>query len=290
MSCSPPRKRTKLDHIAASAVSRVSEHIDKQTRTRCTQILLGLPTEICLMIFEELLPEDLLHLTRTCKSFRTMLLSRSLEDMWKAAMERVPNMPSKPSFISIPAFVHVLYTANCHVCGSPNAGNFEWCMRPTCQDCLPTIMVPYERAAERVRLVNTKLSSKLFKRRLLVWYFEVMNHAPRSKDVKKNLIPQPAVERIIEQYKSLCGTTASDGALDLLVDKFTSERLECLTSSALIQDWHKERKQNLVQQRLASIVARLNEQGWKDIIEALDDKAQKAMTELSTVCRPAKMG
>ncbi|KAI0676407.1 hypothetical protein C8Q78DRAFT_987071 [Trametes maxima] len=218
-----------------------------------------------------------------------MLLSRSLERLWKSAMEKIPSIPAKPSFISVPAFVHILYSANCHVCGTHNAGNLEWCMRPTCQSCLPTILIPYERAAEQVRLINAKLSSKIFKRRLLVWYFEVMDHAPRSKDVKKNLIPQPVVERIIEQCESLCSPTASDAALKMLIGKLTTERLECLTSAVSIGDWRQERQGNLVQERLASIVARLKEEGWKETIESFDGKERQAMAELPVVCRPAKL-
>lgn len=68
-----------------------------------------------LQIFSHLEPIDLLHLARTNKSFRALLVSRRSTALWRAARRNIPDLPECPEDISEPALANLLFLSNCHV-------------------------------------------------------------------------------------------------------------------------------------------------------------------------------
>ena len=67
-------------------------------------------------IYSYLELKDLLNLSRTCKKFREFFLNRKMnESLWKQARINTDGAPERPPFLSEPAFVHLLYSPNCHV-------------------------------------------------------------------------------------------------------------------------------------------------------------------------------
>lgn len=68
-------------------------------------------------ILSHLLPNDLLNLARTTKSFRALLMSRSSENvLWRASRKRVDGLPEYPPFMSEPAYANFLFGTCCDVC------------------------------------------------------------------------------------------------------------------------------------------------------------------------------
>ena len=68
-----------------------------------------------LQIFSNLLPGDLVSLSRSTKSFRQLLMRRSSITIWQAARRNVPDLPDCPPELSEPAYANLLFTTNCHV-------------------------------------------------------------------------------------------------------------------------------------------------------------------------------
>lgn len=67
-------------------------------------------------IFSHLFPKDLLHLARTSKDLRAMLMSRSTVSVWKAARSNVlPIMPDCYPNMSEPEYTHFAFAEFCHV-------------------------------------------------------------------------------------------------------------------------------------------------------------------------------
>lgn len=62
---------------------------------------------------------DLLSLSRTTKAFRELVLARSAERFWKAAMENslAEGLPACPEWLSEPAYANLMYSPHCHVRG-----------------------------------------------------------------------------------------------------------------------------------------------------------------------------
>ena len=66
-------------------------------------------------VFHHLHPYDLLHLARTTKTLRKLLMARSASTIWRRARENVPGLPDCPKDMSEPAYANLLFDPHCHV-------------------------------------------------------------------------------------------------------------------------------------------------------------------------------
>ena len=71
-------------------------------------------------IFGHLHPLDLLHLARTTKPFRRVLMHRSAISVWKEARSNVDGLPECHPSMSEPAYANLAFDSHCHVCNSPS--------------------------------------------------------------------------------------------------------------------------------------------------------------------------
>ncbi len=60
-------------------------------------------------------PRDLLNLARTNTAFRTFLLERSAQQLWKSSMAHVGDLPPCPTYMSEPEYINLLFFTHCHV-------------------------------------------------------------------------------------------------------------------------------------------------------------------------------
>jgi hypothetical protein len=65
------------------------------------------------------MPLDLLHVARTTKGFRCLLMHRSAVAVWRAALANVPDFPPCPPDLSEPAYANLAFDGHCHVRASP---------------------------------------------------------------------------------------------------------------------------------------------------------------------------
>ncbi|RDB24429.1 hypothetical protein Hypma_008472 [Hypsizygus marmoreus] len=86
-------------------------------------LLPDLPLDVLFEIFGHLLPADILHLTRTTKVFRRVLLHRSAISIWKAALANVPTLPECPPDMSLPGWTNLVFDSHCHNCGNAHVRN-----------------------------------------------------------------------------------------------------------------------------------------------------------------------
>ncbi|KAI0029158.1 hypothetical protein K488DRAFT_12223, partial [Vararia minispora EC-137] len=71
-------------------------------------VLPTLPLDILFEIFMRLGPADLLHLARTNKAFRNVLMSRQSAFVWKAVLDAVGDKyPPRPPEMSEPVWVNL---------------------------------------------------------------------------------------------------------------------------------------------------------------------------------------
>jgi len=66
-------------------------------------------------IFGQLEPLDLLHLARTTKDLRAILMSRSSVSVWKQALENVTGLPACPEDMSEPQYANLVFSKHCYV-------------------------------------------------------------------------------------------------------------------------------------------------------------------------------
>ncbi|RDX47722.1 hypothetical protein OH76DRAFT_709802 [Lentinus brumalis] len=76
-----------------------------------------MPTEIFYMIIGWLHPLDVIHLSRSSRFFRTMLMSKNNALLWKAARQNVPGLPDCPQVLAEPRYAAFLFDQYCFACG-----------------------------------------------------------------------------------------------------------------------------------------------------------------------------
>ncbi|KAJ8515663.1 hypothetical protein ONZ45_g6940 [Pleurotus djamor] len=109
-----PVKRRKPNNQYAKSVA--------QRRKGKLRNLPQMPLDILLEIFAFLDPLDILHLARTTRAFRAVLMNRSTAiSLWKNAFANVPDVPEKPGDVSEPAWTNFLFSNHCYilVCFAP---------------------------------------------------------------------------------------------------------------------------------------------------------------------------
>lgn len=62
-------------------------------------------------------PLDLLHLSRTCRRIRDLLMSKRSAPIWRAARDNL-SLPSCPTDLNEPQYAKLLFDTDCHVCYS----------------------------------------------------------------------------------------------------------------------------------------------------------------------------
>ncbi|RPD67471.1 hypothetical protein L226DRAFT_136938 [Lentinus tigrinus ALCF2SS1-7] len=104
--------------------------------------LKDVPSEIFYMIIGWLRPLDLIHLSRTSKFFRSILLSRKNECLWKEARMNVPGLPDCPPTLSEPRYAAFLFDQYCFACGVEHSTTFDYNLALRfCAPCYCTNMV-----------------------------------------------------------------------------------------------------------------------------------------------------
>ncbi|KDR77416.1 hypothetical protein GALMADRAFT_405237 [Galerina marginata CBS 339.88] len=76
-------------------------------------ILDDLPVELLLEVLAFAEPMDLLHLARTCKKYRRLLMTRSSVSIWMAARSNVP-MPEIPPDLTEPQYANLAFGKECY--------------------------------------------------------------------------------------------------------------------------------------------------------------------------------
>ncbi|KAG1893586.1 uncharacterized protein F5891DRAFT_1176386 [Suillus fuscotomentosus] len=127
---------TKTTTVDASHATEFLKNYRPRARKQSLEVLISLPLDILFEIFGRLLPLDLLHLSRTTKALRSVLMHRSSTTVWMAARSNVKGMPACADDMSEPAHASLAFDMHCHNCLRPNVRNIDWNLRVRyCQKC-----------------------------------------------------------------------------------------------------------------------------------------------------------
>ncbi|KAK0232670.1 hypothetical protein IW262DRAFT_1326061, partial [Armillaria fumosa] len=126
-------KRVKVDASSNNANCRlVKIRADSSTNKN----FMNLPLELWLEVFKLLHPSDLLRLSRTNLQFRSVLMSRSSEIVWRAARSDIPKLPGPSPGLSEPAWANLAFDSTCHFCSRTGIRRIDFLFRVrTCGAC-----------------------------------------------------------------------------------------------------------------------------------------------------------
>ncbi|KAF5315850.1 hypothetical protein D9611_005055 [Ephemerocybe angulata] len=101
-----------------------------------------LPTELLYDVLELAHPIDLLHLSRSNKAFRKLILSKRSEHVWKSAYDNYSELHPPPDQVSPPKWTAMMFDdARCDFCGNPGA-LLDFAMEEHyCDSCIPKYLV-----------------------------------------------------------------------------------------------------------------------------------------------------
>ncbi|VDB95758.1 unnamed protein product [Peniophora sp. CBMAI 1063] len=116
------------------------ERTARKKRKGRLSVLPTLPLDILYEIFAHLSPGDLLHLARTTKSFRNILMTRKAAFIWREVLDAsVENGdPPRPADVSEPQWAALVYGRPwCTACGARTSGSTNWTLRVRlCTSCV----------------------------------------------------------------------------------------------------------------------------------------------------------
>ncbi|EGO01214.1 hypothetical protein SERLA73DRAFT_179331, partial [Serpula lacrymans var. lacrymans S7.3] len=94
--------------------------------------------DILLYLCPFLHPLDLLHLARTSKPFRRLLMSKSSTLIWKSALLRITGMrlPEYPSDLNEPKYISLAFETHCHNCSKEGQALFWQFRARYCGSCI----------------------------------------------------------------------------------------------------------------------------------------------------------
>lgn len=111
----PPNKRQRIS-IPYAEADTMAETMGQTCRGEPAQDLSDMPLDVLFEIFELVLPMDLLHLARTSKALRNLLLRRSAISIWRAAFLNLPLAPPpRPEELTEPRWASLLFETDCTV-------------------------------------------------------------------------------------------------------------------------------------------------------------------------------
>ncbi|KAL1698018.1 hypothetical protein EV121DRAFT_274712, partial [Schizophyllum commune] len=111
----PTRKRQKTKPDATKATKKSTGTVSRSTKRGKLAALQQMPLDILFEIFSQVDAVTLFYISRTCRSLRNILLSRSSKWIWKSSYESAPNdLPPLPEDIDIPKWLSLIFDRVCH--------------------------------------------------------------------------------------------------------------------------------------------------------------------------------
>ncbi|KDQ51687.1 hypothetical protein JAAARDRAFT_502269 [Jaapia argillacea MUCL 33604] len=227
--------------------------------------LLSLPMDILFEVFGHLLPIDLLHLARTTKEFRHVLMRRSSISIWRDSFSNVPDLPSFPPDLNEPQWANLLFDSHCHNCLRASVRTVEWRFRVRfCSKCSATKLVAmYEWELEfSPRLVAWRYASKPdtkypgFKSKQCVYSQDEIDMFVKQVQAFDLEVDRPAYNAYIDARR-------------LAVGNVMNHAKECEEWVVRCTDDRRQELQNIKRERVEAVIERLTELGWGDDISRL---------------------
>ncbi|KAH9481744.1 hypothetical protein JR316_0006271, partial [Psilocybe cubensis] len=110
-----------------------------------------MPIDILYEIFGYLHPMDVLNLSRTTKSLRSVLLARHARGVWRSALGSVRALPSCPPDMTEPEYASLAFDDWCQLCLKRNTESISWlCRVRYCKSCMKKRCISEEELMYRI--------------------------------------------------------------------------------------------------------------------------------------------
>ncbi|KIM88893.1 hypothetical protein PILCRDRAFT_813893 [Piloderma croceum F 1598] len=295
------KKRKMESTVSANAAIKVQPKKRAKGKGKAGKLegLMLLPMDVLFEIFGHLRPLDILHLARTTKQFRSVLMHKSAISVWKAARANVPGFPDCFPGMNEAQFANLAFDQHCHVCLAPNIRSVDWVLRVRlCPKCTKTsyvdvasvsLLYEHEECDDECEYLAPARDTTRSRRVAFVHELNsIKEHWRTLTDDKARTAyrrERNAYNAVIEQHASTCYLWFKTQQLDRVQEleqarqdrkKAVIEKLEDLGWGSEIQKMPKD--VDLGGHRLVKQPTRLTERIWKNI----QPEMVKYMEEMKT--------
>ncbi|CCM00067.1 uncharacterized protein FIBRA_02094 [Fibroporia radiculosa] len=241
----------------------------------------NMPLDILLEIFNHLRPRDLLHLARTNKAFRGMLMSRTSAFLWKASRDNFEGLPDCPSYLSEPAYANLAFSPYCHNCLKPNIQTVLW-----------EFSVRYCNACKQ-SLTMTDRSGDLYTKMGDTMVFSLLNHVDLWDRRCTRLFHKPQVLELVKNWDAV---KSNEAAGQSFVEEQKARVKEVAEHASSCYVWGQKkahsRQQELEEmktERLRDVITRLRESGWGEELDIIAPRQYHALSSNAHVRQAKKL-
>ncbi|KAI0793709.1 hypothetical protein C8Q74DRAFT_1215236 [Fomes fomentarius] len=295
------------DSAPSSAAKTQTMGVDNSSekivrRRRGTLQILEWPLDLILELCKALHPRDLLSLSQTSKGFRRKILDRNnMSSIWAAALSNAPDLPPRVPSMSIPAFVRLLFTPYCHVCGVAVVEQVIWAWQiRCCTQCLPTVSYSWTKTRQLITSINSAGTVAPNELHEQFPAHVIQPHiAPMGSSWKSAYkFSKAMVDAYVAELKKISrqGRVKGETEIPQLCRERVSQTRALVPYIQQYERWDKQQAVHRREQRfeeyalrLHRITRRLRAAGWSKELEFLGTEGLKEMSERPTIRRTSKL-
>ncbi|KAE9397413.1 hypothetical protein BT96DRAFT_1020784 [Gymnopus androsaceus JB14] len=242
-----------------------------QSRAKLS-MLPSLPLDILFEIFGHLLPLDILHLARTTKEFRRLLMHKNSTTVWMSAFSQIPAMPECPEDVSYPAWAHLAFENCCHNCFATNVRNISWILRTRL--CLKCAKICLEDADTFKPGKNAEIDDDTVEKLLEILPFDDKYLGAECCLISDRKQMVEELKRHQEDRAEFLEKT--ENALDFRID----HAVLCEVWAQSLADEREQELDTIKTERRDAISAKLVEMGYAEELDFLDEYDDHARNRL----------
>ncbi|KDR81922.1 hypothetical protein GALMADRAFT_240234 [Galerina marginata CBS 339.88] len=236
--------------------------------------LVEMPLDVLFEIFGRLEPLDLLHLSRTTKELRALLMSRSSMSIWKQSRSNIPGLPECPLDLTEPQYANLAFGKSCHFCHrSLGTMHTAWSARVrACTKCLDdrfSARISYGSnqgyPAELTQFLPTIVVAKKTWRRTRSHHLYYLETDNTWKEEYSNVAEQDQAKWLEDKLEERRAIAAHSEA--------------CTTWFNNLQNWRDEQRATILGDRKARVVQYINQLGWEEELAKITDEFLKPQND-----------
>ncbi|KAI5833044.1 hypothetical protein K523DRAFT_296908 [Schizophyllum commune Tattone D] len=261
------RQKTKLNETKKSAGKG-----SRSTKRGKLAVLQEMPLDILFEIFSQVDVVTLFYISRTCKSLRDILMSRSSNWIWKSSYLSVPHdLPPLPEDVGIPKFLSLIFDRVCHYCPASRLRDdfIIWGARArACKKCLLKTCHVKQSAFLKMDAI-ADLCNDFGERRIDSLFPLVVSDA--RERIFDKLYPATAINRFVEDYERDGVCDMSQEEKEKWLQRQEADLWKLKKHAEVCKKWENAQRrkkldedEKIITERRKEIVRRLEEMGWKD--------------------------
>ncbi|KAF8965436.1 hypothetical protein BDZ97DRAFT_2074722 [Flammula alnicola] len=232
--------------------------------------LVEMPLDLLFEIFGRVDPVDLLHMARTTKALRAILMSRSSISVWKQSRSNIERMPNCPDDLTEPQYANLAFGRSCSFCQrNLSVIHIAWSARVRCcKKCLDVHFMQVKNHTTWLTAADRGYPSLLahWAPCLIITRTTVSRKSgPRTHDTVYVL--QSTDQLWKDEYASIQDPNAKHEWINRkLEERYAIEKhaRECESWCRKVQGENGTRTELLIAERKAILMENVKELGWEE--------------------------